>query len=159
MTLNDLGASLSDRGGVYLRGKATEMCRERVVRCREFVFGEIFSVTSGSSSKFLVPPTRGLALGGTGGVNRETETMAGSRSNIYLTNRAREAERIARRVAREHPDPEARRVYRWIAERAASRSAQGCHSGLRRVVAGPSLASASRVHPPTLQAWDRDDGP
>ncbi len=34
---------------------------------------------------------------------------------------AREVERIARRVAREHPDPEARRVYAWIAERAAAK--------------------------------------
>jgi hypothetical protein len=32
----------------------------------------------------------------------------------------RQAERIARRVAAEHPDPEARETYRWIAERAAA---------------------------------------
>ncbi len=34
---------------------------------------------------------------------------------------ARDAERIARRVAEEHPDPEARKVYAWIAERAAAK--------------------------------------
>jgi hypothetical protein len=34
---------------------------------------------------------------------------------------ARDVERIARRVAEEHPDPEARRVYAWIAERAAAK--------------------------------------
>ncbi len=34
---------------------------------------------------------------------------------------AREAERVARRLAEQHPDPEAREVYRRLAERAAAK--------------------------------------
>lgn len=41
--------------------------------------------------------------------------------NASDRRRAREVERIARRVAVEHPDPEARAVYAWIAERAAAK--------------------------------------
>jgi hypothetical protein len=37
---------------------------------------------------------------------------------------ARDAERIARRVAEEHPDPEARKVYAWIADRATAKAAR-----------------------------------
>lgn len=38
--------------------------------------------------------------------------------------RALEVERVARRLADRHPDPEARRVYAWIAERATGRALQ-----------------------------------
>lgn len=40
----------------------------------------------------------------------------------YAEDARREVERIARRVAGEHPDSEARDTYRWIAERAAEKA-------------------------------------
>ena len=44
-----------------------------------------------------------------------------SRGDAPLMDDVREAERIARRLAEHHPDPEARRIYGQLAERAATK--------------------------------------
>ena len=45
--------------------------------------------------------------------------------------RAREAERIARRLTREHPDPKARRVYHLIAARVSCGACEANREGSR----------------------------
>lgn len=56
---------------------------------------------------------------------REAEAGPGAVTGRPLGEEVREAERIARRLAERHPDPEARRIYRQLAERAAAKKGSG----------------------------------
>jgi hypothetical protein len=53
---------------------------------------------------------------------REVEDGTYPDTGRPLGEEVREAERIARRLAEQHPDPEARRIYRQLAERAAAKA-------------------------------------
>lgn len=58
---------------------------------------------------------------------------------------ARDAERIARRLAERHPDPKAQETYRWIAERAAAREEDRRGPGSFDEVNGVHLAQAAQL--------------
>lgn len=62
---------------------------------------------------------------------REAEGKPAPDTDRPLAADIREADRIARRLADHHPDPEARRLYRQLVEHAESKRGGGCRSGRR----------------------------
>lgn len=63
---------------------------------------------------------------------------------MTVQERATRAERIARRVAKQHPDPDARRVYHAIAARAATRAAT-CARATALPTPAPSTLEQRRI--------------